>query len=109
MMGHEKTAAKLAGGAHGAAEWLNRACALCERYPVWTIVAALGIPELFLLIMGAMCKAVPPLLTASLAILVVCVILWAAGLSLWVCAMVRRCRGKHARTDRAEVRERGTR
>ena len=105
MTQREKTMANVAGMAKGAAAWLDRACMPCEKHPVLTLAAALCIPELFLLIMGMVCKVVPSLLTASFAILAVCVVLWVAGLSLWVCALVRRSRGKHARVSRTKQRE----
>lgn len=88
-----------------AAAWLDRACGLCVKHPVRALLAVLLAPELFLLVMGMACKAVPQLLTASLAILVTCVVLWVAGLSLWICALVRRRKGKHARASRTKLRE----
>lgn len=87
------------------AAWLDGVCGVCAKHPVRALLAVLLVPELFLLAMGASCKAVPQLLTASLAILVMCVVLWVAGLSLWVCALVRRRRGKHARASRTKLRE----
>lgn len=76
----------------GRMEKAMRVLRLCGRHPFVSLLAVVGIPELFLLIMGLLCKGMPQLLGASSVYVALYALLWIVGILVWIAGMIRRLR-----------------